>query len=512
MRSLLGRAVRWWRRSLQVRVVSSALVASLLVVALVGLLLLDQVANGIFEAQRRAAVAEADSGLEFARSSLGDLRSADPRDQVDARLGVLTGNLASRGGQAGTYDIVLVLANSEAGFASGQPEARSVPAGLRRTVSGSRALAWAYWQVDGQRQLVVGAPLDSPVGLYEIYYFFPLTSQVATLKLVQRTLLVGGLALAVLVAGVAALVARQVVSPVRLAAQTAEQFAGGMLETRMDVHGDDELARLAEAFNGMAAGLQQKIGELETLSRVQRRFVADVSHELRTPLTTVRMASDVLHEARSDFPPAIARSAELLQTELDRFESLLVDLLEISRFDAGAAALDTDVVDLGGIVDRVVEALAPLADRRETEVSVRRPPEPVLVEADQRRVERILRNLMANAIEHSEGQPIVVALGQDDAAVAVSVRDHGVGLQPGESARVFSRFWRADESRARHTGGTGLGLSIAMEDARLHGGWLEAWGSPAQGAVFRLTLPKSVGGELDGSPLPLEPIPAVTGG
>jgi two-component system sensor histidine kinase MtrB len=276
----------------------------------------------------------------------------------------------------------------------------------------------------------------------------------------------------------------------------------------MHVRGEDDIARLGMSFNQMAAGLQRQIRQLEELSRVQRRFVADVSHELRTPLTTVRMAADVLHEARAGFDGATARSAELLQNELDRFESLLTDLLEISRFDAGAAGLDLDRIDLRDVVHQVVEAATPIADAYGSRLLIRAPNHPCIAEADTRRIERIVRNLVSNAIEHGEGRDIVICVESGPDAAAVSVRDFGVGLKPGEAALVFNRFWRADPARARTSGGTGLGLSIASEDARLHGGWLQAWGEIGVGSVFRLTLPRRVGGVFDRSPLPLSPASA----
>jgi two-component system sensor histidine kinase MtrB len=129
----------------------------------------------------------------------------------------------------------------------------------------------------------------------------------------------------------------------------------------------------------------------------------------------------------------------------------------------------------------------------------------VHAEVDPRRVERIVRNLVANAIDHSEGKPVHVVLGADERTVAVLVRDHGVGLRPGEAGLVFNRFWRAEESRARRSGGSGLGLSIAIEDARLHGGWLQAWGEIGKGAAFRLTLPRTLADVVESSPLPLGP-------
>jgi two-component system, OmpR family, sensor histidine kinase MtrB len=220
------------------------------------------------------------------------------------------------------------------------------------------------------------------------------------------------------------------------------------------------------------------------------------------------MAADLLYEAREQLEPQARRSAELLQSQLGRFESLLVDLLEISRYDANAATLDAELVDVCDLVRNSADVAQQLAERRGSRIEFRLPADPCVAELDRRRVERILRNLLVNAVEHGEGREVVVTSAADRGAVAIAVRDHGVGLSPGEEYLVFDRFWRADPARARTTGGTGLGLAIALEDARLHGGWLEAWGEPGQGSVFRLTLPRVVGTKLAGSPLPLRPDPA----
>jgi two-component system, OmpR family, sensor histidine kinase MtrB len=279
----------------------------------------------------------------------------------------------------------------------------------------------------------------------------------------------------------------------------------------MEVRGEDDLALLAASFNQMAGNLQRQILRLEEMSRLQRRFTSDVSHELRTPLTTVRMAADLIFSERDAFDPSVARSAELLQLELDRFEGLLTDLLEVSRFDAGFAVLDAEPTDLSAVVRRVADRLRPLAERAGVPVEVVLPDRPVIAEVDSRRVERILRNLVGNAVEHAERRPVRVTLDADEGAVAVTVRDYGVGLHTGEEDLVFNRFWRSDPSRARQTGGTGLGLSISLEDARLHGGWLEAWGAPNRGAQFRLTLPCRAGDRLSGSPLRLVPDDAYLG-
>lgn len=387
-----------------------------------------------------------------------------------------------------------------------------MPEDLRDRVDEGTGAAQSYTRIfytngqDSQPALIIGTQLNDPKNNpYQLYYLFPLTQEEKSLSLVKGTLATAGLFVVVLLGAIAWLVVRQVVTPVRMAAGIAERLSAGRLQERMKVTGEDDIARLGEAFNKMAQNLQLKIQQLEDLSRMQRRFVSDVSHELRTPLTTVRMAADVIHDARVDFDPMTARSAELLADQLDRFETLLADLLEISRFDAGAAALEAEPIDLREVVRRVVSGAEPLAERKGTHIQVVGDQQPVVAEADARRVERVLRNLVVNAVEHGEGKDVVVKLAAAGGAVAVAVRDYGVGLKPGEATRVFSRFWRADPARARTTGGTGLGLSIALEDARLHGGWLQAWGEPGGGSQFRLTLPRTADEPLRGSPIPLEP-------
>jgi two-component system sensor histidine kinase MtrB len=387
----------------------------------------------------------------------------------------------------------------------------SIPDVLRQRVEQSSELVMTPTQIDYRDRkpsvpgLVAGATLTLlGTGRYQIYLMFPLTQEVATLAVLRYAVVTTGAILVILLTFIAALVSRQVVTPVRAARQAAESLASGNLRDRMKVRGQDDLARLATSMNYMASELEKQINTLEELSAVQQRFVSDVSHELRTPLTTVRMAAEVLYEARDDFDPVAARSAELLQNELDRFDALLSDLLEISRFDAGVAHLSLEEVDLRDLVYRVVEANERLAETYQTEITVHESGE-AKAEVDTRRIERIFRNLLVNAIEHSEGHPIDILIESDDAAVAVAVRDHGVGFEASQARQVFHRFWRGDAARARTVGGTGLGLAIAMEDANLHGGWLTAWGRPAMGAQFRLTLPKKVGAILETSPLPLVP-------
>ena len=357
--------------------------------------------------------------------------------------------------------------------------------------------------------ILVGSQILIPeAGRQELYFVFPLDREQAVMSMMMRTFVIGALVLVVLVGLIAYVVTRLVVDPVREAAEVAGRLSSGRLNERMRAKGEDDLATLARAFNEMADSLQTQIRQLEDLSRVQQRFVSDVSHELRTPLTTIRMASEVIHDSRGDFSSPVARSTELLHLEVERFEELLAELLEISRFDAGGAVLEIEETDMRAVVNRVIAAAAPLAARKGVTVHVMGADRSYPCDMDPRRVERILRNLLVNAIEHAEGRPVHVELAANRWAVGVAVRDFGVGLKPGQAALVFNRFWRADPARNRTTGGTGLGLAIALEDARLHHGWLQAWGRPGSGSRFRLTLPRHSSVPIARAPLPLSDDPS----
>jgi two-component system sensor histidine kinase MtrB len=506
---LVARLLSSWRRSLQLRVATSTALVTGIVVLLIGLFLVSQIGSGVLRAKRDSSVAQASLGqnaalTQFSGLSPGDLNGI--RQAVDQ----ITADSTTTAGPADDLFTKAVLSTDDA-VNSQLPAQPAIPRSLRREVE-KGALAVQYAQVRTPTGvapgLIVGQPVPTSAGSFELYYLFPLSAEQNTLNLVRQTVLVAGLALVLLVAVIATLVTRWVVLPVRVAAQTAERLAGGDLAQRIPVSGEDDIALLGTSFNDMAISLQQQIQRLEKLSRLQQRFTSDVSHELRTPLTTVRMAGELLYAGREDFAPELARSAELLKNELDRFENLLAELLEISRYDAGAAALETERIDVLGIVERAVGASESLARRHQVQLLATLGSEPVQAEVDARRVERILRNLIANALDHAEGRPVEIRVGHDDTAVAITVRDYGIGLRPGEAALVFNRFWRGDPSRSRLTGGTGLGLAISLEDARLHNGWLQAWGERGRGAVFRLTLPRVAGGALTSSPLPLQPLAA----
>jgi len=502
---------RTWRRSLQVRVVTITLATSGALVMTFGLVVGQMINSSMLNTHSVGAEKQVRRGSEFAAGQLQGVTSARDPILSSRVLGVVS-ELATRS-QASGADVAILAPDTDfAGHsAPGREAVRRIPAELIESVDDEQfvyqrlRLDLGKADVGEKLYLVFGRQLRVGWGTPQLYYFFPLDDQVKQASIVTSTITLTGLTLVLMLAAVAYLVTRMVVNPVRVAARTAQRLSNGLLDQRMEVRGEDDLAALAASFNQMAENLQRHILRLEDMSRLQRRFTSDVSHELRTPLTTVRMAADLLFNERERFGGPAARSAELLQTELDRFEALLSELLEISRFDAGFAALDAEPANLGPLVRRAVDRLAAVAERAGVTVEVDVPADPVIAEVDVRRVERIMRNLIGNAIEHGEGRPVKVRLRAREGAVAITVRDRGVGLKAGEDKLVFNRFWRADPARARHTGGTGLGLSISAEDARLHGGWLEAWGAPGQGAQFRLTLPVTAGATLASSPLPLRP-------
>jgi two-component system, OmpR family, sensor histidine kinase MtrB len=514
-----------WHRSLQLRVVGTTLVISATVIAVLGFFLTEQITDGLWHNAETSARAQVLTSLNTAQSQSG-LTTPPATGQIAMQYMWQIGLLLQPQPTSGTanYSVAVGLNANVVAKPGYSPWATSfdadatLPPTLVARVQQEQNLAGSgkaenqlYYApttltpaagVQGTPAIAFGTPLGN---YYQLYLVFPLDEEQQTLQLVQTTLIGVGIALVALLALIASLVTRWVVVPVRHAAQAAQRLSAGKLEERMVVGGADDLAMLATSFNDMADSLQEKLHELEELSKAQRQFVSDVSHELRTPMTTIRMAAEILFESREDLDPAAARSTELLQSQIERFETLLTDLLEMSRHDSNVATLDAEPADLCDIVRRSADDAQQLAERKGCRIEFRLPVKATMVEMDRRRVERILRNLLVNAVEHGEGRDVVVTVAADKGAAAVAVRDHGIGLAPGEEQLVFERFWRADPARARTTGGTGLGLAIALEDARLHGGWLQAWGEKGRGSVFRLTIPRLAGHPIVGSPLPLGP-------
>lgn len=516
---LVGRLIRRvrdrWVSSLQFRTVSTTVFFTIASALILGLFLSHQVSTGLFQSRFAQVQAEANNALGQARTVFENAVTNDQQETSSLVTDTL-GSLA--GGTGGTIarDFVLVPLEEGQNLYVGSMSSAGVSEDII-TEDMADAVAsdqGTYWQSVGVPTgsqtapgLVFGTQLILPPGnFYALYLVYDLSEVQSTLDYLTNVLILAMVILLVLNILIAVFTTRQVVRPVQQAAATAESLSSGDLSVRMAVRRRDEVARLGTSFNRMADNIQDQITQLADLSKIQQRFVSDVSHELRTPLSTVAMAAEVLHNSRTDFDPVNRRSTELLYHQVERFQALLADLLEISRFDAGAAEVAAEKTDILHLAADVVLTAQPLADNAETEVWVVPIGEHFTADVDHRRVERILRNLVNNAIEHGESQPIDVIVGADEHQIAVIVRDHGIGMSEEQVTRVFDRFWRADPARARTTGGSGLGMAIAVEDTRLHDGELDVWGELGDGTAFRLVLPRSRGGDLSGAaPLDLPP-------
>lgn len=514
-----NRYVRWlitqWRTSAQFRVVSSVLTLCSVVIFFVAFLLQSQTTEQLLGSKTSDAVeqigrlrATVEQQIAATDDGSSELSRADA-----ARAALTDRGLSNQAGEesAGSFEPVLYIPGNGVREDVISPANLDIPQQLRELVSGNRVgYQYTTLNLNGKpsKALVVGTPTSSRIKNLQLYLVYPLAGEEKTLSIIRGIILTSGIVLALLSAGIAWVVTRQVVRPVREAAAIASRYSDGHFDERMEDMGEDEIGQLASSFNSMAQSLSEKIEQMEELGNLQRRFTSDVSHELRTPLTTVRMASDILKDSIEDndhIDPAAKRSAVLLESELDRFESLLADLLEISRYDSQMAQLSVESVDFRDCVTTALQAVQHLCEGAGTELTVHMPQEPIMADVDSRRVERIVRNLVANALDHSESKPVVVSVAASHSVAAISVRDFGVGLKEGEQNLVFNRFWRSDPSRVRRSGGTGLGLAISLEDALLHGGSLDVWGAEGRGACFRLTVPRRHGDTVTSSPLPLCP-------
>ncbi len=515
-RSYPGRLARFWRTSLQFRTVAITVVLSGAAVLVIGSYISISIGNNLFASRSSQVQDEARSAHNLAQGIFDTAEPASGQSQpveLDSLAGTVRDKLLPASASTAGTAFAIMRTPDQQTAQSMQPISTPdfpnvVSNSLRKSVTAdpTHVQYQSVRLIDGSPALVVGSQIQVPsAGNYELYLVYPLTDSQQTLNFVTQTLVLGGLALILLIGAVTYIVVRLVVGPIRLAAETSERLAAGQLEQRIPEKGEDVIATLARSFNGMADSLQRQITKLAELSRLQQRFVSDVSHELRTPLTTIRLAGDVLYDQREQFEPSTARTAELLHTQVQRFEVLLADLLEVSRYDAGAVELDLEPTNLVRLVEDAVDSMQPLAKERGSELRVVAPGGYFEAEIDARRVRRILRNLLGNAVEHGEGKPVVVMVDSNESAIALSVRDYGIGMTPAEVSRVFDRFWRADPSRQRTIGGTGLGLAISLEDATLHDGWLEVWSELGSGTCFRLTLPRDRGAPIVSSPLELPP-------
>jgi two-component system sensor histidine kinase MtrB len=496
-----------WRSSLVYRVTGTIVVLSMILIGLLGSALYSRVSAGIFDEKLKLSILDAQSTARNTQIQLSYSKYQDKAALTFVFSDILA--LPPKTYESAAKEIaVFSFKNINKMFrfngASNNLDPKSISKKFREETQKSKETQWERTKLrylDGKSEsaIVVGHHLViSGVGKYEFYVIFSLAQQERTMALILNYLWLTGVALTLLIGLTTFFVMRRLIAPIQDAARVAEELTKGNLDLRMDIHGEDEIASLGYSFNELAVSLQQQISRLENLSKLQQRFVSDVSHELRTPLTTIRMASQVIYASRENFEPTVARSAELLISQIERFESLLTDLLEVSRFDAQAAILEVEAIDIVVLVKETIDYVHPSQDRI---INLKAPNSPVMVDVDPRRIKRIIRNLISNAVDHREGKDIDVQISETENEVSIGVRDYGHGFNYSDKKLLFERFWRADSSRARTTGGTGLGLSIALEDAKLHQGEIDVWGERGKGAHFVLTIPKFAGGSIESKPI-----------
>jgi two-component system sensor histidine kinase MtrB len=496
-----------WRSSLVIRVTATIVALSFILVWLLGSALFSRVSSGIFDEKLKLSILDAQS---TARNTQIQLIYSNYQEEAafisvfDEILSLPPKTYEGTAKEIAVFSFSNIGKNFEFEGTSNFLDPKSIPSKFRETTRKATESQWertklVYLDDRTEPGIVVGNNLTiSGVGKYEFYVIFSLAQQERTMSLIFNYLLLAGIVLTFLIGLTTYFVMRRLIAPIQDAARVAEELTNGNLDLRMDFQGEDEIARLGYSFNEMAVSLQQQISRLENLSKLQQRFVSDVSHELRTPLTTIRMASQVIFATKDSFEPTVARSAELLISQIERFESLLTDLLEVSRFDAQAAVMEVEEIDLVALVKETIDYVHPSQDRI---INLQAPNTSIMVDVDPRRIKRIIRNLISNALDHREDKRVDVRIAESDNEVSVGVRDYGSGFNFVDRKMLFERFWRADSSRARSTGGTGLGLSISLEDAKLHQGEIDVWGERGKGAHFVLTIPKYAGGSIESRPI-----------
>lgn len=519
MRRIIERLARFFKRSLQARWVASTLVLSAIALVSVGGFLSYSIGSGLFDTRLQQVLKDGERAVVDVQNTFTAASELDPVS-LQSMMNTVVPNLENTSASDSRLVALLRSPNQDLNQNLQSPvslglDLNLIPEALRTEVrkAGStlvyKSVALPFNGIS-HPGLIVGSQVDIPVaGAYELYLVYDLQSAQQTLDFVQSTLVFGGIVMILILGAVSFYVTGRIVRPVKIAASVASELAAQNLEPRIKVVGEDVIADLGRSFNIMADRMQAKIGELSELSRMQQRFVADVSHELRTPLTTIKLSAALLENKVDELSPAAAKNLHKLQGQVSRFEDLLNDLLEISRYDAMTVVPEFEIEDLNGTVGMALANIQVLADSKDCRLVVDIPAGPVEAEFDPRRIDRVLRNLLSNAIEHGAGEPIHVSVGQNENAVAVTIMDHGSGMSPAEVRQVFDRFWRADKARRRTTGGTGLGMSISLADAQIHNGWLQVISKPKRGTMFRLTLPRKQGVSFTQSPLPLN-IPEVT--
>lgn len=398
-----------WRTSLQVRVIGMILVASTVVMIILAYALVSVLTQRLVDQK----IGIGDQEIDRARIAVEQqINATGAANSVQVRINSARASLtqlSAEGGESNTtYEPVIVVENSS-GEITTAPEGYRIPEPLRNSVANDQ-VAYQFTTIDqpggsSYHALVVGTPTMADIPELQLYLVMSMENEESTMALMRGLLSAAGVVVVVLLVGIAWLAIQQVITPIRSASRIAQRLAAGHLRERMVVDGEDEMGRLAASFNDMADKLSKQITQLEEYGDLQRQFTSDVSHELRTPLTTVRMAADLIADDADNLEPHTRRASQLMTRELDRFEELLADLLEISRHDAGVADLQASSMDIRSCIESAMQQTEHLAKELDVKINANLPDYPVNVQADSRRIERVLRNLLANAIDHLKATP-----------------------------------------------------------------------------------------------------------
>lgn len=333
--------------------------------------------------------------------------------------------------------------------------------------------------LNGRPSLMVGVPLPDSKG-----YFFqaaPLDDIEETLDSLAVSLLGAAAVTTILGAALGFYASRRVIKPLTDVGRAAEAIAGGRLDTRLVSADDVDLMPITASFNHMAQALQDRIER-------DARFASEVSHELRSPLMTVAASVEVLQNSKSELPERAQTALDLLTMDIERFQQLVEDLLEISRFDAGAVHLQLEDV---AVADLVRQAVTTIVGQR-VPVVIEPEAATMVVEVDKRRIGQVLANLLDNAQKYAGGASSVRVSAAGPDAVHIAVEDAGQGVPPEEREIIFDRFSRGSAGGRRGADlGTGLGLALVDEHIRLHGGrvWVTDRLDGRSGARFVVELP-----------------------
>jgi two-component system sensor histidine kinase MtrB len=454
------------RRGLRWRITLAFLGGALAVSALVA-------GTTYFLAERYLSRQRIDSATQESFRILGSAVQFLSSGREDVSLTRLVESLEARG----EFQVLLLRDESTLGGSFGVTR-EAIPAALAEAVDRGDV---GYAFRGNPRSLIFGSPV--PGHDLTVYFIYSLGDLVATLDVLRNVLLVVSGAAVVLAALVGTRVSGRVINPVRRASDAARRVAEGLLETRLPVVGRDELGALADSFNEMAAALEDRIAR-------ERRFVGDVSHELRTPLTTLQTSTDYLLKRADQLPPSIGRATELLAADLQYLQHLVEDLLEISKAEAGKVQMVWERLNLADVAREVV-ARRIRGGGRLVKVEIDADPDALITVADKQRLERVVGNLVDNALVHGEGRDVTVRVASADGFLLLSVEDQGPGIPREALSRIFERFFKADPARQRGDGrGSGLGLAIARENAHLHGGEINVQSVSGRGTRFTLRLPR----------------------